>query len=182
MNGHGALKSGCPAAVNTHPILKGQKRLSGRRLHQRERRRGPCATPASPDSPASASASRPGSSSTRGKEACRKSTRQSRRPDPWLATLSTFRICRRSVRHPWPISLCRQGRCKRSPQHCRAQARSQHRAQRHLCRGCMVTSRVRRRLTFDLLRNQSTAVLSKALLGQNCNGAHGWSQGATRSG
>lgn len=45
-----------------------------------------------------------------------------------------------------------------------------------------MTSRVRGHLTFDLLRNQSTAVFSKALLGQNCNGAHDWSQAATRSG
>ena len=79
---------------------------------------------------------------------------------------------------PMAISLCRQGQCKQ-PTALLGPGLPTAQGAKHLCRGPTVTSRVRRRLTFDLLRNQSTAVFSKALLGQNCNGAHGWSQAAT---
>ena len=40
----------------------------------------------------------------------------------------------------------------------------------------------KRVVTFDLLWNQPTSVFGKALLGQNCNGAHGWSRAYAQSG
>ena len=83
MNEHGALKSSCPAATNTHQILKGQKRLSGRSLRGYTRdteTHGPRVPPASPDSLASISAAVPGPAQHEGE----KNAERPRRTDPWL--------------------------------------------------------------------------------------------------
>ena len=97
---------------------------------------------------------------------------------PLAATLATFGIWRRSVHHLWPSHAADKGSANGA--HRTAGPRPAHSTGRETpLQRPHVTSTVRSRLTFDLLRNQSTAVFSKALLGQNCNGAHGWSQAAT---